>query len=142
MAWRPILPSEIRVTPRERRIIAEQLEREDTMEETITAVATEVNGYVATRFPVGPENTFPDELREAAKAVIAVRFLGQITSDELITETRKEAAKAGVRAFEAVPLGKIRIADPTAPAPVQAQPGIDPITPGNSGQSREDLSRL
>lgn len=142
MAWRTIPTSEIRVTPRERCIVAEQLERDDTMEEIINAVAIEVHGYVSTRFPVGPANTFPDELREAAKAVIALRFVTQIPVDDLATQSRKDASVAGVKAFEAVPKGNIRIADPEAPAPVQAQPGIDTITPGNSGQTREDLSRL
>ena len=142
MAWRILDPSEIRVTPRERRLIAEQLERDDTLAEIIASVAVEVQGYVATKFPVGGEGTFPDELREAAKAIITVRFLGQIPSDDLITESRSEAAKAGVRAFESVSAGKLRIADPATPAASQAMPGIETITPGNSGQSREDLSRL
>jgi hypothetical protein len=142
MSWRTIDPSEIRVTPREKRIIAEQLERDDTLPEIIASVAVEVQGYVATRFPVGPAGTFPDELREAAKAVIVVRFLGQIPSDDLITKTRDDAAKAGIKAFEACAAGRLRIVDPATPAPTQAAPGIATVTPGNDGTTREDLSRL
>lgn len=142
MAWNPIVPSEIRVTARERRLVAEQAENPSTMEEIIADVAKEVNGYVATRFPLGPDGTFPDELRRAAKAVIALQFVTQFPSDDLATETRQKAAAAGVKAFEAVASGKLRILDPAAPAPNQAMPGIETISPGNHGQSREDLSRL
>ena len=142
MAWLPILPTEIRVTARERQIIAEQAENPSTLEDIISGVAGEVAGYVGTKFPVGPDGTFPGELREAAKSVIVLRFVTQIPSDDLATETRQKAAAAGVKAFEAVPLGKLRIADPALPAPVQSTPGIETITPGNHGQSREDLSRL
>jgi phage gp36-like protein len=93
----------------------------DPVPEILARTCAEVQGYVATRHPVGQPGTVPDQLLTAAIALARWRLLCRLPVKALATEGRRQEYLDAVRQLEAVAAGKFRLSVPEDPA--EEQPG-------------------
>jgi hypothetical protein len=86
----------------------------------IPSVSRYVTGFIPKESPIGLDGTIPDELQEAACAIIVWRFVTQIPGSTLANENR-EKAKTDAENFLKGPVarGDFRIVPPDTLAPEQ-----------------------
>ena len=121
MAWITLTPDQIPVRADEREQVDAAVGRGDTLPEIIASTVRTIRGRVSVRNPLGAEGTIPDELEEAAKAIIAWRYLAQAAADDLLTKGRETGNTNGMADLKAVATGDIKIVPPEDYAPHQAQ---------------------
>jgi len=94
----------------------------DPMPGILARTASEVQGYVATRYPVGQAGTVPDQLLSAAAAIARWRLLGSLPIRQLSTEHRKGEYDDAWSRLRDVSAGKFALDIPTSPATTQPGP--------------------
>ena len=89
--------------------------------EQISGVVNYVRGFVPASVPRGDGETIPDELKDAALAMIVYRILTRLPSLKLLLDdARKSANEAAEKLLRDVAAGRFRLIAPTDPAASQA----------------------
>lgn len=105
-----------------------------------------VRGYVGKRNILGTGDTIPDELENAALALIVVNILTRLPGlKSLLTKERTEAAKDAMRILRDVSAGGMVIVPPETAASSDAQPGasiISTVQAAPKRYTRENLGNL
>lgn len=100
-------------------ITAEQL-----LAAAIDEVVREVRGYVAVHNTLGPSGTLPDELENAALALIRRVIFGRVPGvDDLFGDIRKSEVADAQSLLRRVATAQFRIVAPESPAPQAQQAG-------------------
>jgi len=142
MAWITIDPTKVPLSAAEITKIDCVVGRV-TMPEIVNRVVRMVQGRVAVLSPIGQPGTIPEELEEAAMALVVERYLNQVPAGTLLlTEQRQKAVDAANSILRDVAKGLFKMVSPDVPAAKQASPQMETIVPGNRGDNREDLHRL
>jgi hypothetical protein len=123
MAWITLTPANVtngRLTAAEIAKVNSLASDATSIADLIPSVSRYVTGYIPRESPIGLDGTIPDELQEAACAIIVWRYVTQIPSTLLATEARKDAKDDAERFLRGpVARGDFRIVPPDTLAPEQ-----------------------
>lgn len=108
---------------------------DDLLNDQVSRVIQEIRGRVAAcdKNTLGVAGTIPDELEDAAVAIVIFRFCTRLAAaaERLITERREMAYNDALKLLNDVAACRLAIVPPTTPAPDEQQaggPGITLIT--------------
>jgi len=94
---------------------------EGVVAEQITGVVNYVRGFVPASVPRGDGETIPDEMKDAALAMIVYRILTRLPSLKLLLDdARKSANEAAEKLLRDMAAGRFRLIAPTDAAASQA----------------------
>lgn len=93
----------------------------DPIPEILRRTASEVQGYVGTRYQVDQEGNVPDQLLSAAIAIARWRLLGRFPVRVLATDNRRQEYEDAVALLKDVAAGKFSLSE--AENPASDQPG-------------------
>lgn len=96
----------------------------DPLPDIVSAMVAEVRGRVAANRAnrLGPAGTIPDELLNAALALIRGRLLSRLPVAALMTEERRAEIKSAEQLLRDVAAGSFIVSVPAEPAPVTDLP--------------------
>lgn len=113
----------------------------DPLPGIVSAVVAEVRGYVAAHRSnrLGPPDTIPDELLNAALALVRGRLLSRLPVASLDTDPRRKEVESAERLLREVAAGRFVVSLPAEPAPSSDLPA--PPRPTWSARPREFTRR-
>ncbi len=94
----------------------------DPVTDVIARSASEVQGYVATRYAVGQAGTVPEQLLSSAIAIARWRLIGRFPSRIMATESRRKDYEDAIAQLRDVAAGKFALDVATEPATTQPRP--------------------
>ena len=94
----------------------------DPLPEIIARTCSEVQGYVATHYPVGQAGTIPDQLLSSSIAIARWRLLGRLPAKVFATESRRQEYEDAIAQLKDVAAGKFKLSVPTDQATDQPGP--------------------
>ncbi len=106
--------------------ISETQDADDIIDRCCARTAARVQGYVAAhaKNTVGAGGTIPEELEEAALALLVPHIIGRIPAlNYLMDDTRKTAQADAVKLLEQVARGLFAVSQPVNPADDQLNGG-------------------
>lgn len=94
----------------------------DPVVDVLARCASEVQGYVGTRYAVGLAGTVPDQLLSAALAIARWRLIGRLPIRNLATDSRRQEYQDAIAQLRDVAAGKFALSVATTPAADQPRP--------------------
>jgi phage gp36-like protein len=94
----------------------------DPVPEVLARAASEVQGYVGTRYAVGQAGTVPDQLLSSAIAIARWRLIGRLPTKIMATESRRQEYEDALTQLRDVAAGKFALSVATEPADDQPRP--------------------
>lgn len=140
MAWIPVTADDIGTRLADPELDAARnalVAAGDPLPDIVSAVVAEVRGRVAANRAnrLGPAGTIPDELLNAALALVRGRLLSRLPVASLMTEDRRAEIKSAEQLLRDVAAGSFVVSLPAEPAPATDIPA--PPRPSWSARPRE-----
>lgn len=110
----------------------------------ITGVVNYIRGFVPAGVPRGDGETIPDELLDAALAMIVYRILTRLPNlKSLLDQSRKDANEAAEKLMRDVAGGRFRLVTPSDPDDAQpAGTGVEQVGTTTRTATRETMRGL
>jgi hypothetical protein len=126
--------------------LAETQDADDIIDACCARIAAKVQGYVAanSKNTVGPGGTIPEELEDAALALLVPHIIARIPAlNYLMDDTRKTAQRDAIELLKDTARGHFAVSQPTTPADEQFNGGgVSLVNAPDRQFTREKMSGL